>query len=99
MSQLGQFKNPFFQMFTRKKKSAGFEESMLKLVRTLPKFLKYLPSDKAQDARAYIMSLQFWLGGSRENLENFFKLIARSYVPTLKKMKLEFVDPVVYLDT
>ena len=57
MSQLGQSKTPFFQMFKRKKKSAGFEESMLKLVRTLPKFLKYLPSDKAQDARVYIMIL------------------------------------------
>lgn len=99
MSQLGQSKSPFFQMFKRKKKSAGFEESMLKLVRTLPKVLKYLPSDKAQDARAYIMSLQFWLGGSPENLENFFKMIAGSYVPALKETKLEFVDPVVYLDT
>eukprot|EP01018_Ginkgo_biloba_P038819 Gb_06427 [translate_table: standard] len=99
MSQLGQSKSPFFQMFKRKKKSAGFEESMLKLVRTLPKVLKYLPSDKAQDARAYIMSLQFWLGGSPQNLENFFKMIAGSYVPALKDTKLEFADPVLYLDT
>lgn len=99
MSQLGQSKSPFFQMFKRKKKGAGFEESMLKLVRTLPKVLKYLPSDKAQDARAYIMSLQFWLGGSPDNLENFFKMIAGSYVPSLRSTKMEFADPVLYLDT
>lgn len=99
MSQLGQSKSPFFQMLKRRKKSANFEESMLKLVRTLPKVLKYLPTDKAQDARAYIMSLQFWLGGSPENIENFFKMIAGSYVPSLKDTKLEFSDPVLYLDT
>ena len=29
---------------------------MLKLVRTLPKVLKYLPSDKAQDARNFMNS-------------------------------------------
>ncbi|KAK9142419.1 hypothetical protein Syun_011819 [Stephania yunnanensis] len=56
--------------------SAGFADSMLKLVRTLPKVLKYLPSDKAQDARLYILSLQFWLGGSPENLQNFLKMIS-----------------------
>ncbi|KAE8690012.1 Magnesium-chelatase subunit ChlH [Hibiscus syriacus] len=61
MSQLGQSKSPFFQLFKRKQ-GAGFADSMLKLVRTLPKVLKYLPSDKAQDARLYILSLQFWLG-------------------------------------
>ena len=33
-------------------------------VRTLPKVLKFLPSDKAQDARNYVNSLQYWLGGN-----------------------------------
>jgi cobalamin biosynthesis Mg chelatase CobN len=32
--------------------------------------LKYLPSDKAQDARNFVQSLQYWLGGNAENLEN-----------------------------
>ncbi|KAL2538362.1 Magnesium-chelatase subunit ChlH [Forsythia ovata] len=40
MSQLGQSKSPFFQLFRNKKSSAGFADSMLKLVRTLPKVLK-----------------------------------------------------------
>jgi len=26
--------------------------------------LKYLPSDKAQDARNFMLSLQYWLGGN-----------------------------------
>ncbi|KAK7830477.1 magnesium-chelatase subunit chlh [Quercus suber] len=99
MSQLGQSKSPFFQLFKRKKQSAGFAESMLKLVRTLPKVLKYLPSDKAQDARLYILSLQFWLGGSPDNLQNFLKMISGSYVPALKGIKIEYSDPVLYLDS
>ncbi|KAM1666581.1 hypothetical protein ACFX1X_046197 [Malus domestica] len=61
---------------------------MLKLVRTLPKVLKYLPSDKAQDARLYILSLQFWFGGSLDNLLNFVKMISGSYVPALKGEKI-----------
>ncbi|KAM1168448.1 hypothetical protein ACFX19_030881 [Malus domestica] len=99
MSQLGQSKSPFFQLFKRKKQSAGFADSMLKLVRTLPKVLKYLPSDKAQDARLYILSLQFWLGGSLDNLQNFVKMISGSYVPALKGEKIPYSDPVLFLDT
>ncbi|KAG4393650.1 hypothetical protein GLYMA_03G137000v4 [Glycine max] len=99
MSQLGQSKSPFFQLFKRKKpQSAGFADSMLKLVRTLPKVLKYLPSDKAQDARLYILSLQFWLGGSPDNLENFLKMVSGSYIPALKETKIEYSEPVLYLD-
>lgn len=37
---------------------SSFEEGMLKLLRTLPKVLKYLPSDKAKDARNFMMSFQ-----------------------------------------
>ncbi|XP_051140400.1 magnesium-chelatase subunit ChlH, chloroplastic [Andrographis paniculata] len=98
MSQLGQSKSPFFQLF-KKKNNSGFADSMLKLVRTLPKVLKYLPSDKAQDARLYILSLQFWLGGSPENLINFVKMIAGTYVPALKAARIEYSEPVLFLDS
>ncbi|GAB2267019.1 hypothetical protein Dimus_002004 [Dionaea muscipula] len=99
MSQLGKSKSPFFQLFKNKKQSSGFADSMLKLVRTLPKVLKYLPSDKAQDARLYILSLQFWLGGSRDNLVNFLKMVSGSYVPALKGIKIDYSDPVLFLDS
>ncbi|KAK2994523.1 hypothetical protein RJ640_010801 [Escallonia rubra] len=99
MAQLGQSQSPFFQLFKKKKSSsAGFADQMLKLVRTLPKVLKYLPSDKAQDARLYILSLQFWLGGSPDNLVNFVKMISGSYIPALKGTKIEYSDPVLFLD-
>ncbi len=101
MSQLGQSKSAIAQFMRKKRKEnvGGFEEGMLKLIRTLPKVLKYLPTDKAQDARNFMMSLQFWLGGSPENLENFLIMISNAYVPSLKGKQLEFNDPVVFLDT
>ncbi|KAJ7564346.1 hypothetical protein O6H91_02G013900 [Diphasiastrum complanatum] len=101
MSQLGQSKSAIAQLIRRKRKEEGgrFEETMLKLVRTIPKVLKYLPTDKAQDATRFLMSLQYWLGGSPDNLENLLVMISSSYVPSLKGKKLEFGEPVVFLDT
>ncbi|CAM9624606.1 unnamed protein product, partial [Hapterophycus canaliculatus] len=59
---------------------------MLKLLRTLPKVLKYLPSDKAKDARNFMMSFQYWLGGSPENVESLLLTLAKSYVPEVMEM-------------
>jgi len=56
---------------------------MLKLLQTLPKVLKYLPMDKAQDARNFMLSFQYWLG-VLENLENFLLMLADKYVPPSK---------------
>ena len=55
MTQLGQAKSPFADfMRSARKNSDNFEENLLKLVRTLPTVLKYLPSQKAQDARNFV---------------------------------------------
>lgn len=98
MAQLGQSKSAIAQfMRKRKEKSgAGFQDGMLKLLQTLPKVLKYLPIDKAQDARNFMLSFQYWLGGSSENLENFLLMLADKYV--FKDNKLQFQEPVVYPD-
>ena len=101
MDQLGQSKSAIAQFMRKKRKESGasFEEGMLKLVRTLPKVLKYLPSDKAQDARNFIMSLQFWLGGSPDNLENFLLMISKAYVPDVKALNVTYAEPKLFLDT
>jgi len=103
MAQLGQSKSAIAQfMKKRKEKSgAGFQDGMLKLLNTLPKVLKYLPMDKAQDARNFMLSFQYWLGGSQENLENFLLMLADRYV--YKDMDtdsgaLQYRDPVTYPD-
>ncbi len=104
LAQLGQSKSVIAQfMRKRKEKSgAGFQDGMLKLLRTLPQVLKFLPMDKAQDARNFMLSFQYWLGGSPENLENFLLMLADKYVlkgeETQNLESLQYKEPVVYPD-
>jgi magnesium chelatase subunit H len=104
LAQLGQSKSVIAQfMRKRKEKSgAGFQDGMLKLLRTLPQVLKFLPIDKAQDARNFMLSFQYWLGGSPENLENFLLMLTDKYVlKGVEKQSSAAVDyqaPVVYPD-
>ncbi|MEM1310022.1 MAG: DUF3479 domain-containing protein, partial [Cyanobacteria bacterium P01_H01_bin.153] len=111
MAQLGQSKSVIgeFMKKRRKKQGGGFEDAMLKLLRTLPTVLKYLPVEKAQDARNFMLSFQYWLGGSSENLENFMLMLADRYVFTDKAIAgapvgapglvpLQYADPVTFPD-
>lgn len=100
MSQLGGGKSIIGDFIkSARKNNDNFEEGLLKLVRTLPKVLKFLPSDKAQDARNFVNSLQYWLGGNQENLENLLINIAQEYVPALKGAGMDTSDPVLPPDT
>ena len=105
MKNLGQSKSVVADFMKKKKQEDGssFEEGMLKLLRTLPKVLKFLPSDKAADARTFMMSFQYWLGGSPENLESMLVMLGQDYVPQVKdnmkgKEKVQAVDPVLLPD-
>ncbi|MGP1375558.1 MAG: magnesium chelatase subunit H [Almyronema sp.] len=106
MAQLGQSKSVIgeFMKKRRQKQGSGFEDAMLKLLRTLPKVLKYLPVEKAQDARNFMLSFQYWLGGSKDNLENFLVMLADRYVfkkdetSAQKPTALQYQDPVTYPD-
>merc|ERR1711937_966565 len=72
MSQLGQSKSIIGDLIKKKKEADGasFQDSMLKLLNTLPSILKYLPIEKAQDARTFILSFQYWLGGTTSDIKN-----------------------------
>jgi magnesium chelatase subunit H len=101
MAQMGQSKSVIGEFMKKKRQDNGasFEGSMLKLLRTLPKVLKYLPSDKAQDARSFMMSFQYWLGGSPENLEALLLMMAQSYIYEGEDMvKEEIAAPVLLPD-
>jgi magnesium chelatase subunit H len=107
MAQLGQSKSMIasFMKKRKEKSGAGFQDAMLKLLRTLPTVLKYLPVEKAQDARNFMLSFQYWLGGSPENLENFFLMLADRYVITDRQIEgapqtesLDYQEPVTYPD-
>jgi len=102
MAQLGQSKSAIAQFMRKRKEKQGssFQDGMLKLLQTLPKVLKYLPIDKAQDARNFMLSFQYWLGGSADNLENFLLMLADKYVLHADgdRDAGTYAEPVVYPD-
>lgn len=103
MTQLGQSKSAISQ-FMRKRKEAGgasFQDAMLKLLNTLPTVLKYLPIEKAQDARSFMLSFQYWLGGTPDNLKNLLLMLADKYVYPIsegERADINVLDPVVFPD-
>lgn len=100
MTSLGQSKSVIGDFMKKKKKEDGssFEEGMLKLLRTLPKVLKFLPSDKAKDARSFMMSFQYWLGGSPDNLESMLLMLAKEFVPGASVAANSISEPVLIAD-
>ena len=101
MAQLGQSKSAIASFMKKRKENSGgsFQDAMLKLLRTLPKVLKYLPVEKAQDARNFMLSFQYWLGGSSENLENFLLMLVDRYGSVEgASAALAYQDPVTYPD-
>lgn len=100
MAQLGQSKSAIAQFMKKRKENSGsgFQDAMLKLLRTLPQVLKYLPIEKAQDARNFMLSFQYWLGGSSDNLENFLLMLADKYVFSDKDQNVSYKEPIVYPD-
>ncbi len=103
MAQLGQSKSIIGDFMKKRKEAggAGFQDSMLKLLNTLPSILKYLPVDKAQDARSFMLSFQYWLGGTPDNLRNFLLMLGDKYVfPELniEQEQIEVAEPKVFPD-
>ncbi|MFO0038399.1 MAG: magnesium chelatase subunit H, partial [Synechococcaceae cyanobacterium] len=103
MAQLGQSKSAIAGFMKKRKEAggAGFQDAMLKLLNTLPTVLKYLPVEKAQDARSFMLSFQYWLGGTPDNLRNFLLMLADKYVfPRGEdgRPALEVAEPVVFPD-
>ncbi|ARE40125.1 Protoporphyrin IX Mg-chelatase subunit H [Rhodovulum sp. P5] len=58
------------------KKTGG--EKQMAMLRRLPKMLKYVPG-KAQDLRAWFMTMQYWLGGSDDNVEQMVRFLVSRY--------------------
>jgi magnesium chelatase subunit H len=109
LAQLGQSKSAIGEFMKKRKANAGagsFQDGMLKLLNTLPNILKYLPMEKAQDARNFMLSFQYWLGGTPENLENFLLMLADRYVlkeddtlnSTSSAGEIKYQDPVTFPD-
>ncbi len=50
----------------------------MRMLRRLPKILKLIPG-KAQDLRAWFLSMQYWLGGSDDNVEQMIRFLIGRY--------------------
>ena len=62
---------------SRKGTSPGGKGEM-RLLRQLPKLLRFIPGT-AQDMRAYLLTLQYWLAGSEQNIVNMVRLLVDRY--------------------
>jgi len=54
------------------------------MLRQLPRLLRFLPG-KAQDLRAYFLTLQYWLAGSDANIANLVRLLVERYAEGPRK--------------
>jgi magnesium chelatase subunit H len=52
--------------------SASSSEGQMAMLRRLPKILRLIPG-RAQDVRAYFLTMQYWLAGSETNLVNMVR--------------------------
>jgi len=68
----------------RNKPSSGNGQSatqgakQMAMLRRLPRILRYIPG-KAQDVRAYFLTLQYWLASSDENLGSMVQMLVNRY--------------------
>jgi magnesium chelatase subunit H len=56
----------------KKEKNSTGGAAQMKMLRRLPQMLRFIPGT-AQDVRAYFLTLQYWLGGSDENVINLVR--------------------------
>jgi magnesium chelatase subunit H len=56
--------------------SAGAQQ--MKMLRRIPQLLRFVPGT-AQDVRQYFLTLQYWLGGSEENVLNMVRSLVDRY--------------------
>lgn len=60
------------------KPSSSSGAQKMALLRRLPKILKYIPG-KSQDLRAWFLTMQYWLGGSDDNVEAMVRFLVNRY--------------------
>lgn len=60
------------------KTSANSGEKQMSMLRRIPKILRWIPG-RAQDMRAWFLSMQYWLGGSDDNIEQMVRFLIGRY--------------------
>ena len=64
-------------------KSSG--ERQMTALKAMPKLLKFIPGP-AQDVRVYLLSIQYWLAGTSENIANLIRLHVEKYADGPRKV-------------
>ncbi len=70
-------------------------EKQMSLLRRLPKILRFIPG-KAQDLRAWFLSMQYWLGGSDENIEAMMRFLIARYASRTEWRGIKAAAPIDY---
>ncbi|MEM8555342.1 MAG: cobaltochelatase subunit CobN, partial [Pseudomonadota bacterium] len=70
-------------------------EKSVKMLRRIPQILKFLPG-KAQDLRAYFLTMQYWLGGSDDNVAEMVRFLVSRYSDNRDWAAYKAADPVEY---
>ncbi|PTE12970.1 magnesium chelatase subunit H [Pseudogemmobacter blasticus] len=93
--------SPMMQLLKKlrgnKEPSASSGEKQMAMLRRLPKMLRFLPG-KAQDLRAWFLSMQYWLGGSDDNLEAMIRFLVSRYSGKRDWAKVKAAAPIDYPD-
>ncbi|MEM6387752.1 MAG: magnesium chelatase subunit H [Pseudomonadota bacterium] len=69
----------------------------MRLLRRLPKILRFIPG-KAQDLRAWFLTMQYWLASSDENIENMVRHLLSRYTSEASWLGAEVSAPQEYPD-
>ena len=69
----------------------------MRLLRRLPKILRFIPG-KAQDLRAWFLTMQYWLASSDENVENMVRHLLSRYASEKTWHGTEVAAPQEYPD-
>jgi magnesium chelatase subunit H len=77
--------------------SGSSGQRQMTILRRLPKILRFLPG-KAQDLRAWFLAMQYWLGGSDDNLEQMIRFLVGRYGRATFGKVAEAKAPIDYPD-
>ncbi len=69
----------------------------MRLLRRLPKILRFIPG-KAQDLRAWFLTMQYWLASSDENVENMIRHLISRYAAEERWQGASVAAPQEYPD-
>lgn len=85
----------FLKRLRGKKPTTDSGRNKMKMLRRLPKILRWIPG-KAQDLRAWFLTMQYWLGGSDDNVEQMIRFLVSRYASRADWRGTDSKEPVEY---